>query len=148
MAKRCLLLLVLNIANKITAGEVASYACGANNSSSSSASVIDSNVFAGCGFQAYLGLRPDAANDADCHRYALYLEQQITEQWNLGAGLRYEDFSEADSKLIGKLSTCYELTESLAVRGTLSTGFRAPSLQQSAYTAYTTNLGTGGILLS
>jgi iron complex outermembrane receptor protein len=135
---------------EIVAGEVASYACGANHSSTSSASVIDSNVFAGCGFQAYPGLRPDAANDADRHSYALYLdlEQQITAQWNLGAALRYEDFSEAGSKLIGKLSTRYELTESLAVRGALSTGFRAPSLQQSAYTAYTTNLGAGGVLLS
>jgi iron complex outermembrane receptor protein len=135
---------------EIVAGEEASYASGANNSSTSFPSVNDSHVFAGCGFQAYPGLRPDAANDADRNSYALYLdlEQQITEQWNLGAALRFEDFSEAGSKLIGKLSSRYELTESLAIRGVLSTRFRAPSLQQSAYTAFTTNLGEGGVLLS
>lgn len=135
---------------EIVAGEEASYACGASNSATSFPSVIDSNVFAGCGFQAYPGLRPNAANDADRNSYALYLdlEKQITEQWNLGAALRFEDFSDAGSKLIGKLSSRYELTDSLAIRGALSTGFRAPSLQQSAYTAYTTNLGEGGVLLS
>nr|WP_245807621.1 TonB-dependent receptor [Cognaticolwellia beringensis] len=135
---------------EIVAGEEASYACGASNSPTSFPSVIDSDVFAGCGFQAYPGLRPNAANDADRNSYALYLdlEKQITEQWNLGAALRFEDFSDAGSKLIGKLSSRYELTDSLAIRGALSTGFRAPSLQQSAYTAYTTNLGEGGVLLS
>ena len=135
---------------EIVAGEEASYACGASNSATSFPSVIDSNVFAGCGFQAYPGLRPNAANDADRNSYAFYLdlEKQITEQWNLGAALRFEDFSDAGSKLIGKLSSRYELTDSLAIRGALSTGFRAPSLQQSAYTAYTTNLGEGGVLLS
>ncbi|ARD44529.1 ligand-gated channel protein [Colwellia sp. PAMC 21821] len=135
---------------EIVAGEEASYACGASNSATSFPSVIDSNVFAGCGFQAYPGLRPNAANEADRNSYALYLdlEKQITEQWNLGAALRFEDFSDAGSKLIGKLSSRYELTDSLAIRGALSTGFRAPSLQQSAYTAYTTNLGEGGVLLS
>ena len=133
---------------EIVAGELASYSCGSTNSSTAFPSVIDSSVYAGCGFQAYPGLRPDAAGKADRHSYALYLdmETQVTDEWLVGAAVRYEDFSDAGDDLVGKLSTRYDVTDDFALRGAISTGFRAPSLQQSAYTAYTTNLGPGGAL--
>ena len=133
---------------EIIPGEEASYACGLANSGSSFLSVIDSETFAGCGFQAYPGLRPDAAVSASRDSYAVYLdlEMSITDEWNVGAALRYEDFSDSGDDLVGKLSTRYEVSDSFALRGALSTGFRAPSLQQSAYTAFTTNLGPGGVL--
>jgi iron complex outermembrane receptor protein len=133
---------------EIVPGEEASYACGTANSSSSFPSVIDAEIFAGCGFQAYPGLRPDAAVDASRDSYAVYLdvEMNITEKWNVGAALRYEDFSDSGDDVVGKLSSRYEVSDNFALRGALSTGFRAPSLQQSAYTAFTTNLGEGGVL--
>ena len=110
--------------------------------------MIDQTVFAGCGFQAYPGLRPDAAGKEDRNSYALYLdmETQITDSWLIGTALRYEDFSDAGDDLVGKISTRFEVNDDLALRGAISTGFRAPSLQQSAYTAFTTNLAPGGIL--
>lgn len=40
------------------------------------------------------------------------------------------------------------ITDDFSIRGALSSGFRAPSLQQSGYTAFTTNLGPGGVLLT
>nr|WP_275441378.1 TonB-dependent receptor [Psychrobium sp. MM17-31] len=133
---------------QIVAGELASYACGASNSSSSFPSVIDPDTFAGCGFQAYPGLRPDAANKQSRDSYALYadIETQLSDEWLVGAAVRYEDFSDAGDDIIGKLSTRYEINDDLSIRGAISSGFRAPSLQQSAYTAYTTNLGAGGVL--
>lgn len=133
---------------QIVAGEVASYACGLSNSSSSFPSVIDPDTFAGCGFQAYPGLRPDAANKQDRDSVAVYidLETQLTEKWLVGAAARYEDFSDAGDDIIGKLSSRYEVTDDFSIRGAISSGFRAPSLQQSAYTAFTTNLGPGGVL--
>ncbi|XPF93616.1 TonB-dependent receptor plug domain-containing protein [Colwellia sp. RE-S-Sl-9] len=133
----------------IVAGEEASYACGLANQDVAFPSVIDDSVFAECGFQAYPGLRPNAASGADRHSYAFYVdtEIQLMEDWNLGAALRYEDFSDAGDKLIGKLSTRFNITENFALRSVVSTGFRAPSLQQSAYTAYTANLGADGVLL-
>ncbi|WDE03386.1 TonB-dependent receptor [Thalassomonas viridans] len=133
---------------EIVAGEEASYACGLANSDTSFASVIDPDTFAECGFQAYPGLRPDASGDADRDSYAFYLdlELQLNEKWNLGTAFRYEDFSDAGDDLVGKLSSRYDFTDDFALRGAISTGFRAPSLQQSAYTAYTTNLGAGGVL--
>lgn len=133
---------------QIVAGEVASYACGLSNSSSSFPSVIDPDTFAGCGFQAYPGLRPDAANKQDRNSVAIYIdvETQLTEKWLVGAAARYEDFSDAGDDIIGKLSSRYEVTDDFSIRGAISSGFRAPSLQQSAYTAFTTNLGPGGVL--
>ena len=133
---------------EIVPGEEASYACGIANTSSSFASVIDPATFADCGFQAYPGLRPDAAVDASRDSYAVYLdvEMNITDEWNVGGALRYEDFSDSGDDLVGKLSSRYEVSDDFALRGALSTGFRAPSLQQSAYTAFTTNLGPGGVL--
>ncbi len=133
---------------EIVAGELASYSCGPSNSSTAFPSVIDSAVFAGCGFQAYPGLKPEAAGKADRHSYAVYLdvETQITDSWLVGTALRYEDYSDAGDDLVGKLSTRFEVNDDLALRGAISTGFRAPSLQQSAYTAFTTNLGSDGSL--
>ena len=133
---------------QIVAGDLASYACGASNSQSSFPSVIDPATFAGCGFQAYPGLRPDAANKQDRDSVAVYIdvETQLTENWLIGAAARYEDFSDAGDDIIGKLSSRYEVNDDFSIRGAISSGFRAPSLQQSAYTAFTTNLGPGGVL--
>jgi len=93
-------------------------------------------------------LRPDAANSADRDSFALYLdlEASLNDHWIVGAAMRYEDFSDAGDRTVGKLSSRYDITDYFALRGAISTGFRAPSLQQSAYTAYTTNLSSEGVL--
>ena len=52
---------------------------------------------------------------------------------------RYEDYSDFGDTTVAKLSTRYELNESWALRGTFSTGFRAPTLAESYYSA--TNVG-------
>jgi len=74
------------------------------------------------------------------------LETAINDSWNIGAALRYEDFSDSGDRTVGKLSSRYDVSDNFALRGAISTGFRAPSLQQSAYTAFTTNLSSEGVL--
>ncbi|WIO74083.1 TonB-dependent receptor [Porticoccaceae bacterium LTM1] len=132
---------------KIISGDLASYSCGSSDSGVFP-SVIDGTTPADCGFQAYPGLRPEAATSADRSSYALYLdlEKNFTDKWLAGAALRFEDYEEAGNELSGKLSSRYDFSETFALRGALSTGFRAPSLQQSAYTAFTTNIGSDGSL--
>ncbi|AXV67364.1 ligand-gated channel protein (plasmid) [Pseudoalteromonas lipolytica] len=134
---------------QIVPGEEASYACGLANTDTSYPAVNDDSVFAECGFQAYNGLRPEASNKERRDSYAFYVnaETLLTDAWQVSTALRYEDFSDAGDDIIGKLATRYEISDDFAVRGAISSGFRAPSLQQSAYTAYTTNLGAGGVLL-
>jgi iron complex outermembrane recepter protein len=52
---------------------------------------------------------------------------------------RYEDYSDFGDTTVGKLSLRYEVNDSWALRGTASTGFRAPTLAESNYSA--TNVG-------
>ena len=52
---------------------------------------------------------------------------------------RYEDYSDFGDTTVGKLTARYDLTDAFALRGTVSTGFRAPTLAEEYYSA--TNVG-------
>src|SRR2546430_17632068 len=58
------------------------------------------------------------------------LESQLTSRLLVDVGGRYENYSDFGSTVNGKLAGRYELGGNLALRGAVSTGFRAPSLQQ------------------
>ena len=58
----------------------------------------------------------------------------------LGAAVRYEDYSDFGNTTTGKLSARFDASEVFAVRGTVSTGFRAPGVQQAFYSQVSTNL--------
>ena len=135
---------------EIIAGSLASYSCGRDDGDILYPSVIDGVTPADCGFQAYPGLRPEAAGSSDRDSYALYVdvERNITENWLTGLAVRFEDFDTAGSETVGKLATRYEFNENLAVRAAVATGFRAPSLQQVGYTAFTTSIGENGLTQS
>ena len=49
--------------------------------------------------------------------------------------MRYEHFSDFGDTTIGKLTTRYDLSPALALRGTISSGFRAPTLAEEYYSA-------------
>jgi iron complex outermembrane receptor protein len=51
---------------------------------------------------------------------------------------RYENYSDFGSKAVGKLTARYDFVPAFAVRATVSTGFRAPTLAEEYYT--TTNV--------
>ena len=59
---------------------------------------------------------------------------------------RYEDYSDFGSDWNGKLAARFELIDGFALRGAVSTGFRAPSLQQQFFSASATN-NVNGVLL-
>ncbi len=71
------------------------------------------------------------------------VDADITDNWNLVLAARYENYSDFGSATNGKLATRYSVTEDFAVRGSFSTGFRAPSLQQQFYTSTNTNFING-----
>jgi iron complex outermembrane receptor protein len=48
---------------------------------------------------------------------------------------RYETYSDSSGKLTGKVSLRYDFTPAVAVRGTISTGFRAPTLAQEYFSS-------------
>ena len=91
----------------------------------------------------------DAAQvDEDRHSYAFYvdLDADITQRWNVTLAGRYEDYSDFGSTSNGKVATRYTFSDSFSVRSSVSTGFRAPSLQQQFYTSVSTNFINGEAL--
>ncbi len=63
------------------------------------------------------------------------VEAQVTEKFNAGVALRSEHYSDFGDTTNGKLSLRYDFTPKVALRGSLSTGYRAPSLVQAGYQA-------------
>ncbi|MEL6951310.1 MAG: TonB-dependent receptor [Pseudomonadota bacterium] len=64
---------------------------------------------------------------------AAYIDVEIypVDNWLLTGALRFEDFSDFGSTTNFKVSTNYRVNDNFAVRGSLSSGFRAPTPGQS-----------------
>ena len=88
------------------------------------------------------GFSPIAAGGWHRANYALYADAELLDagegRWNVGGALRFEDFEDFGATLNGKLAARFALAEGLALRGSLSTGFRAPTPgQQNAFNVST-----------
>lgn len=69
------------------------------------------------------------------------LESNLTDKLSAGIAGRYEHYTEGvGSTTSGKLSLRYQLVPQAAVRGTISNGFRAPSLAQEHYQSINTSI--------
>ena len=99
----------------------------------------------GSGAQGFGGFTPRNAGSYERHNYAVYagLEGDFTDKFSAGVAGRYEDYSDFGNQFSGKLSARYAFTEAAALRATVATGFRAPSLSQQHYQAVTTNIISG-----
>ncbi len=77
----------------------------------------------------------------------LGFDAKITRQLDVGVTGRYEDYSDFGSTTNYRFTARYEIIPAIALRGTLSSGFHAPSLaeidQQS--TGYTSTFSNNGI---
>lgn len=96
---------------------------------------LGSNTALGSGAQGFQGFSP--ANAVNRHRDNVSgfidLEAQLG-RLLVGVAARGESYSDFGETATGKFSARYDVTDGFALRGTVSTGFRAPSLQQSYYT--------------
>ncbi|MGY0505450.1 TonB-dependent receptor plug domain-containing protein [Luteimonas sp. e5] len=92
------------------------------------------------GAQGFPGFSPAVSGHYDRKSHALYVdaETDITAAFTLGGAVRYEDFSDFGDKTSGKLSARYAFNPVFALRGTVSTGFRAPSLPQQYFQTVST----------
>jgi len=90
------------------------------------------------------GFGPDNAGRWSQRSHAAYVdvEAPLSTRWNVGAAARYERFSSFGGTLDGKLSTRFEVTPALALRGSVSTGFRAPTTGQLYTTSTVQGLDT------
>jgi len=101
----------------------------------------EANSYFGSGAQGYSGFRPENAGKNTRNNKSLYLnlEGDITQELSGSLALRHERYSDFGNTTSAKASARYAFTPEFALRGTASSGFRAPSLAQSFYTITTTN---------
>ena len=109
------------------------------------ASYIQGPLPAAAGSQVFPGFTPESAVDVSRDAASIYgeVEWVPNAQTLLSAAVRYEDYSDFGDAVTGKLAGRYDFTDQVAVRGAISTGFRAPSLQQQYFTAISTNFIDG-----
>ncbi|MDP5209164.1 TonB-dependent siderophore receptor [Microbulbifer sp. 2205BS26-8] len=119
---------------KVRMGDEASWAVGPLTEQDF---LIGSNGFSGFG--------PEVVGTFDRDNIALYsdFELQASDNLRLGAALRWEDFSDFGDTSNIKLSGHYVVSDVLALRSTISTGFRAPTPGQSNITNVTTAFTDG-----
>lgn len=122
----------------IGAGEPASYINGGV--------LLPNGQPAPSGAQVFPGFRESDSGSFDRHSYSFYaaLEGDITERFSAGIAARHESYSDFGDTTTGKLTARYAFNDAVALRGTVSTGFHAPSLQQQYYQTTSTNF-IGGI---
>jgi iron complex outermembrane receptor protein len=89
----------------------------------------------GAGAQSFTGYDPSNAGSHSRHNYAFYGDLSADPIENLHVDLagRYEDYSDFGSTTVGKLTARYDFNPMFALRGTVSNGFRAPTLQEEFY---------------
>ncbi len=87
------------------------------------------------GSQGFPGYSP--ANEVDRSRsnFSVYADTEldISDSFLLGGAARFENYSDFGSTINGKLAFRIKATEDINIRGSVSTGFRAPSLAQIYY---------------
>lgn len=117
----------------INAGEPDSYGNGGVPNISGGVAAIGAQVFP--------GFRPSNEVDEARTSVAGYvdLEGDVLEWLRLGVAARTEHYSDFGNTLDGKLTVRVQPDRRFVVRGSLSTGFRAPSLGQSFFSSTATN---------
>jgi len=100
------------------------------------------------GAQGFPGFQPGNEIDEDRTAVGVYLdvEAPVTEQFTIAGAVRFEDYSDFGNATTGKISARYDFTPSFALRGSVSTGFRAPSLQQQYFTSTSSVIQSGVVV--
>ncbi|MFK0299492.1 TonB-dependent receptor plug domain-containing protein [Brevundimonas sp. NPDC090276] len=100
------------------------------------------------GAQGFVGFQPSNEVDEDRDAVALYADVEIplTDKFTVEGALRVEDYSDFGDAQTGKLAARYDFSPNFALRGSVSTGFRAPSLQQSFFTSTSSVIQNGAVV--
>ncbi len=132
---------------QIVAGDPVSYQYGRTNNPAIVIKNQNGGV-AASGTQGFPGYTPATAVDDGRHNIALYLDSEYRpiKELMLGGAVRYEKYSDFGSTVTGKLSSRWDPTKEIGLRATISSGFRAPSVQQKFYSSVSTNLNQAGEL--
>ena len=102
----------------------------------------------GPGVSGFRGIPTSDAGEFSRDNYAVYVdvEHDVSDAFLLQYALRFEDFSDFGSTINGKLAGRYNISDTTAIRGAISTGFHAPTPgQANVRTTITTFDGATGL---
>src|SRR5690606_5533375 len=102
----------------------------------------------GSGAQGFPGFQPSNEINEDRTAVGVYVdvEAPVTEQFTIAGAVRFENYSDFGTSTTGKVSARYDFSPAFALRGSVSTGFRAPSLQQSYFTSTASVVQNGAVV--
>ncbi|MEP7164659.1 MAG: TonB-dependent receptor [Ferruginibacter sp.] len=101
------------------------------------------------GSQGFPGFTPNDEIKAHRSNISFYADAELnaTKAWLVDGAVRFENYTDFGSVATFKFATRYKILPDLNVRGSVSTGFRAPSLQQINFTNKLTSF-SGGVLVN
>ncbi len=124
---------------QIIAGEPVSYENGGQLNRNCPGCDINPVTYAP-GFQVFRGFSPDNAVDESRNNFAAYtdVEVELLSALLLNVAARYENYSDFGSRINAKAAARYQFSTAIALRGSISSGFRAPSMQQKFFNSTST----------
>ena len=105
----------------------------------------------GAGIQVFPGFKPVNEVNQSRHAFAFYTDAEmfvnnlgIFDRVMVSPAVRYEHYSDFGHTVNGKLASKLDLSSAFAVRGSMSSGFRAPSMHQLYFNNVSTQFQTIG----
>ena len=97
------------------------------------------------GSQGFPGFQPADVLDEFRTNLGIYADAEFdfTDKFMVATAARYENYSDFGSTLNGKIAARFALTDKIALRGSVSSGFRAPSLAQIYFRSTFTDFVSG-----
>lgn len=99
----------------------------------------------GVGSNGFPGYSPEFSGKYERDMAGAYIDisADVTDALYLQGAMRYEDYSDFGSELVGKVAFKYTLSDDFNMRGSVGTGFRAPTPGQQGTTNVSTRLPNG-----
>ena len=99
------------------------------------------------GSNGFPGYSPGFSGSLSRNNYAGYVdfEMDVTPEWLLNAQARFDHFSDFGDVATWKLATRYRLGDRINLRGSVGTGFRAPTPGQTSTTNVSTRVDPNGL---
>ncbi len=105
-------------------------------------------AYFGLGADGFAGFNPRNPTDAGRDAYAAFLDVELRPITALliGGAVRYDHYDDFGGEATWRLTTRLEPAPGFALRGTIGTGFKAPSLQQQFFSAVQGALSAGNLV--
>jgi len=96
----------------------------------------DPGSYYGVGAASFPGFGPTSVLSRSRKNYAEYFDIALSPITNLQVDIagRHEYYTDFGDAKVGKITARYDFSPAIAIRGTIATGFRAPTLPEEYYT--------------